>query len=248
VRRQAKQQLALAREQARRVAAAGRAPRVRRSASEAWLDAHDARRPWTRADLRSGNDELAEPAVAAGGGLEAVLEATGLRTRANVLRLIDPAILVRAFENDAAASAAAQPQRERLRRLVPDRELLRRRAAGEPLRRLAGDYAVAHTTLGRYLARPTVKRQLRELAPRLPPAGAGGAGRNGAGGGEHELLRKRAEERAATMRRSSCPVHGRPPTVRVVDGADEYRIEASFCCARAKKRALQALRSEADCD
>jgi hypothetical protein len=152
-----------------RAAAAGRARRVRRSATEAWLDEHDARRPWTRADLRSRNDDLAEPAVAAGGGLEAVLEATGLRTRDNVLRLIDPAILVRALENDAAASAAAQPQRERLRRLVPDHELLRRRAAGEPLRRLGAEYGVAHTTLGRYFARPAVKRQLRALARRLPP-------------------------------------------------------------------------------
>jgi len=37
----------------------------------------------------------------------------------------------------------------RLRTLVPDAELIRRRAAGEPLRELASDYEVAHTTLGR---------------------------------------------------------------------------------------------------
>ena len=135
--------------------------------------------------------------------------------------------------------------RRRLRRLVPDAELIRRRATGEPLRQLAGDYGVAHTTLGRWFARPEVARQLRELARRLPPAGAGGGGRTGDGGGEHELLRKRAEKRAATMRATSCPVHGRPPTVRVVEGADEYRIEAAFCCERAKERALRALRSEA---
>jgi len=36
-----------------------------------------------------------------------------LRTRENVLRLIDPAIVVRAFENEAAAAAAAEPERER---------------------------------------------------------------------------------------------------------------------------------------
>ncbi len=41
-------------------------------------------------------DHAAEEAVAAGGGIEAVIEATGLRTRENVLNLIDPAILDRA--------------------------------------------------------------------------------------------------------------------------------------------------------
>jgi lambda repressor-like predicted transcriptional regulator len=112
-------------------------------------------------DLRSRNDELAERAVEAGGGIEAVIEATGLRTRENVLRAIDPAILVRAFDN-TAASAPVPPDRARLRRLAPDPELVRRRAAGETLRRLARDYGVAHTTLSRWFARPEVARQLHE--------------------------------------------------------------------------------------
>jgi hypothetical protein len=72
-----------------------------------------------------------------------------LRSRENVLDLIDPVILVRALDNDAAATAACEPDRDRLRRLVPDRELVRRRAQGETLRRLACDYGVAHTPLGR---------------------------------------------------------------------------------------------------
>jgi hypothetical protein len=117
-------------------------------------------------DLRSRNDELAAGAVEAGGGVEAVIEATGLRTRENVLRAIDPTILVRAFDN-AAAGAAGPPDRARLRRLLPDPELVRRRAAGETLRRLARDYGVAHTTLGRWFARPEVARQLHELRRRL---------------------------------------------------------------------------------
>jgi hypothetical protein len=167
VRRRAKEEeAALAREQARPATAP---PPRRRTAYEAWLDEHDARRPWTRADLRSQSDDLAERAVAAGGGIEAVLEATGLRTRENVLRLIEPTILVRALENEAAAEAAAEPERGRLRRLFPDRELLRRRAAGETLRVLAREYGVAHTTLGRYFARPEVARKLRALR-RRPPA------------------------------------------------------------------------------
>jgi hypothetical protein len=40
-------------------------------------------------------------------------------------------------------------------------------------------------------------------------------------------------------------VHGRAADVRVLEDAGEYRIEASFCCVRAKERALQALRTEA---
>ncbi len=242
VRRRAKEEAALAREHARRAAA----PPLRRSAYEAWLDEHDASLPLTRADLRSRSDELAEQAVASGGGIEAVIEATGLRTRENVLRLIDPAILVRAFDNEAAAAAAAEPERDRLRRLVPDHQLLRRRAAGEPLRRLAAEYGVAHTTLGRWFARPKVGRQLRALTRRLPAIRASDAGSSGAAGGSHELLRKAAEEQAAAIRGSSCPVHGRAAVVRVVEGTGEYRIEASFCCKRAKQRALRALRSEAD--
>jgi hypothetical protein len=87
-----------------------------------------------------------------------------LRTRENVLRLIDPVILVQALDNDAAASALAEPARDRLRRLVPDRELVRRRAAGETLRPLAGDYGVAHTSLYRYFQRPEVARHLRQAA------------------------------------------------------------------------------------
>ena len=54
-----------------------------------------------------------------------------------------------------------------MRRLVPDRELVRRRAAGEPLRSLAADYGVAHTTLGRYFARPEVASELRRQARAL---------------------------------------------------------------------------------
>ncbi len=52
----------------------------------------------------------------------------------------------------------------RLRRLQPDAELLRRRAAGEPLRELAPAYGVAHTTLSRYLRRPEVVKQLQQAA------------------------------------------------------------------------------------
>ena len=44
----------------------------------AWLDERDARVLRTRAHLRNGHDEAAERVVAAGGGLEAIIEATDL--------------------------------------------------------------------------------------------------------------------------------------------------------------------------
>ena len=49
-----------------------------------------------------------------------------------------------------------------MRRLVPDAELVQRRAAGATLRELAADYGVAHTTLGRYFARPAITSQLKQ--------------------------------------------------------------------------------------
>src|SRR5712691_4706774 len=58
-------------------------------------------------------------------------------------------------------------RRRRLRRLAPDPELIRRRAAGAPLRELASDYGVAHTTLGRYFARPEVVKQLKQAGREL---------------------------------------------------------------------------------
>ena len=174
IRREAKEQAALARAQARSAAAAAAAHRPHRTGEPAWLDERDRRLPLLRADLRTTNDELAERAVEAGGGIEAVIEATGLRTRENVLHAIDPTILVRALDNDAAG-AAGPVDRARLRRLLPDPELVRRRAAGETLRQLARDYGVAHTTLGRWFGRPEVARQLHELRRRLPTVAPGKA-------------------------------------------------------------------------
>jgi lambda repressor-like predicted transcriptional regulator len=165
VRRRANEQARLELERARAVAAACLRP-APRSPYAAWLDRRDAALPLLRADLRSRSDDLAAAAVEAGGGIEAVVETTRLQTRDNVLRLVEPAILVRAFANDEAARAAAPPDRSRLRRLVPDAELVLRRAAGEPLRRLARDYGVAHTTLARWFARPEVAGQLRLLRRR----------------------------------------------------------------------------------
>lgn len=104
VRRKAKEQAVRERKQARRADAAAREiasrPRRSRSSYAAWLDERDARQPLTRADLHSQNDDIAADVVAAGGGMQAVIDATDLRTLENVTNLIDPAILKRAYDND----------------------------------------------------------------------------------------------------------------------------------------------------
>ncbi len=113
VRRKAKEQAATERKQARgaRAAENKRASRPRRARSgyAGWLDERDARLPLTRADRHSQSDETAARVVAAGGGMQAVVEATGLRTRENVVRLIDPAILTQALDNDVLARAQPPP-------------------------------------------------------------------------------------------------------------------------------------------
>jgi hypothetical protein len=104
VRRKAKEQAAREREQTRRAGAAVREitsrPRRSRSDYATWFDERDASQPLTRADLHSRNDDIAARVVADGGGVQAVLDATDLRTLENVKNLIDPAILKRAYDND----------------------------------------------------------------------------------------------------------------------------------------------------
>jgi len=98
VRRRARAQAASERAYARRVAVtraqiARRRP-ARRSAHALSLDERDLARPPTRAELYSQLDDIAARIVATGGGIEEIVEATDLRTRENVYRSIDPAILV----------------------------------------------------------------------------------------------------------------------------------------------------------
>src|SRR6266550_7103266 len=104
------------------------------------------------------------------GGTQAVIDANELSTLKQLADTIDPAILTQAFANDALQlpqPLLAPKPRPRPRRLVPDAALIRRRAAGEPLRQLAHDYQVNHTTLSRYLARTEINRQLQHTRRQL---------------------------------------------------------------------------------
>ena len=66
----------------------------------------DAAQSLTMASLRS---DIIIRVVAAGGGMQAVIDATGLRTLENVVGLIDPAILAQAFDNDVLQKTQPPP-------------------------------------------------------------------------------------------------------------------------------------------
>jgi hypothetical protein len=110
VRRRAKEQAATEAEQARVAAAIVERARRPRDDYERWLNENDARVPFTRADLHSGHDQTAAQVVAQGGGIQAVIEATDLRSLDNVVRLIDPAILTAAYDNDAIAKVQSSKE------------------------------------------------------------------------------------------------------------------------------------------
>jgi hypothetical protein len=135
--------------------------RPRRSGYAGWLDAHDAPRGLHSRARYSESDHVAETVVAAGGGVEQIIDATPLRGRENILRNIDAQIMRRGVENDSKFPANARPDDSGLRKFQPDSELIRRRAGGEAFRSLAADYGVSHTTLSRYFRRAAVAKQLR---------------------------------------------------------------------------------------
>jgi hypothetical protein len=93
----------------------------------------------------------------------------------------------------------------RLRRLEPDGELLRRRAAGETFRELAPDYGVAHTTLSRFFARPDVTRQLRQVKQRLRAEQRVAEARLRAEQRAKQEARRRAEQQQAAEAGSAAP-------------------------------------------
>jgi len=176
VRRRAEEQEAREKKQERlyraQLSAWNSGRRFRGDSYAARLDERDApRRPPTYADRHNTYDKEAEEVVAAGGGIQNLLAATELPTLQAAADSLDPVLLKQAFDNDALARAQVRPlaltHHPRLRRLAADTQLLRRRAAGEPLRALAQDYGVAHSTLVRFFAQAEVKRKLRQTVQEL---------------------------------------------------------------------------------
>ena len=102
--------------------------------------------------------------------------------------------LVRLWCVKRRARMGAMKRRRRLRKLVPDAELIRRRAAGETLRELAPDYDVTHTTLGRYLERPEVRKELKQAAEQLRAAQRAASARRAAERRQEQELRRKARE------------------------------------------------------
>jgi hypothetical protein len=108
-------------------------------------------------------------------------------------------------------------RRRRLRRLVPDAELLRRRLAGEPLRELARAYGVAHTTLARYFDRTDVKAQLRQVRQQLRADQRALVGARAAERRLEQEIRRKAAEQAANEHAQERHFRARPG--RVPDAA-----------------------------
>ena len=96
----------------------------------------------------------------------------------------------------------------RLRQLEPDAELIRRRAAGETLREIAPDYAVVHTTLSRYFARPEVAKQLKQAGQVLRAEQRAAEARWRAEQKTEREGQRRAEQQKVAEGRSAV---GRPP-------------------------------------
>jgi hypothetical protein len=94
-------------------------------------------------------------------------------------------------------------RRRRLRKLVPDAELIRRRAAGEPLRPLASDYGVAHTTLLDYFARPEVAREIKQAEKQLRAEQRAAADRRAAERRLEREVRRMAKEQATRERKQA---------------------------------------------
>src|SRR5437764_3575779 len=90
VRRKAKEQIERERPWRAKVEADARRSRPPRSSLGAWLDEHDERVPFTRQDLHSQHDATVARVVAEGGGIQAVIDATDLRSHENVVSSIDP--------------------------------------------------------------------------------------------------------------------------------------------------------------
>ena len=209
----------------------------RRSEFEVWLDENEGPLGLPSWERWSINDELAEQAVSAGGGIEEVIQDTLLRTRLTVYESIDAQIVVRALRNERRRRRADQLPTNGLRRLKPDAALVLRWAAGESLRRLADDYGVSHTTLLRYFRRPEVAKALRSGWRELEKQRR----REALGEIDDDVSRLTAEL-AGRITSVRCPRHRIQTHLKIQDRSDgEIQLVALSCCWEAQQELLRRL-------
>ena len=212
-------------------------PQRRRSEFEAWLDSRDEPSGLTSQDRMSRNDELAAQTVAAGGGVQELIEATGFRTRLGVYESIDPQVVEQALANDDRPPSRDWMAASTSRRLVPDRALIYRRAAGESLRRLAEDYKVSPSTLSRFFARPEVAEELRLQQLELQEERTDEADPD-----DQNYAAMLADHYATKISHIWCPRHKRRTYVRSVDtSGSETRLEVAGCCDEAVQELVRWL-------
>ena len=234
LRRRARQQAARDRE----LGARRGTPQRRRSEVEAWLDSRSEPRGLTSQDRVSRNDELAAQTVAAGGGVQELIEATGLPTRLAVYESIDPQLVNRRSRMMIGARREIGMAAGTLRRLVPDPALITRRAAGEPLRRLAEDYGVSPSTLSRFFARPEVAEELRLQQLKLQEQRADEADPD-----DQRDVAMLADHYASKISDIWCPATGGELTSgawRHQEG--EIRLEVAGCCDEAVQELVRWLK------
>jgi lambda repressor-like predicted transcriptional regulator len=230
-----------AREQAARDRKRNRWPKptqCRRSEFEAWLDQRDEPRGLASTDRMSINDELSAQTVTAGGGVQELIEATGLRTRLNVYQSIDPQIVALALANDGRRPQRERPDAGTSRRFVPDPALIARRAAGEPLRRLAKDAGVSPATLSRSFARPEIAEELRFQQLKLQEQRSDETEPD-----DQSPAAMLADHYASKISNIWCPVHRRRTYVTSVKTAEGgTRLEVAGCCEQAAQELVRWLK------
>jgi lambda repressor-like predicted transcriptional regulator len=223
------------RRRARRQAAANRGRRGRRGEAPRRPPEFEA---LSGTDLVSRNDELAAKTVAAGGGIQELIEATGLRTRLAVYESIDPEIVVQALANDARRPSSERQGARRSRRFTPDPALIARRAAGEPLRRLAQDAGVSPATLSRSFALPDVADDLRLQQLKLRERQSKESKQD-----DQSVTALLANHYARKITDIWCPVHNRRTYVTSMETSEsETRLEVAGCCEEAIRELMRWLK------
>jgi hypothetical protein len=201
---------------------------VSRTAYEEWVHTP---RGFLSTEEWSQSDRLADLAVASGGGVEEIIAATRLDSRENVYRLIKPAIVARALANERRRRRPQKAGSPRLRRLKPDGELIKRRAAGEPLRRLAEDYAVSHTTLSRYFAHPRIEEELHTQRRLIRDRRQR----------EDRLVWEWTAKVTTQVRATVCPRHHRRPRIRSQWNQPAGYLPVECCCAEGARELQRRL-------